>query len=97
MTTRADLERRVDELAAEHSGQAFAGAVTVYADTLDPAARQVLGTVCPSGQAGRRRSSAGSGRGEAGSSARSAGSTATARGVSRIGTTWAFGDVQRVS
>ena len=47
MTTRADLERRVDELAAEHSGQAFAGAVTAYADTLDPAARQVLGTVLP--------------------------------------------------
>ena len=43
--TRAELGRRVDEPAAEHSGQAFAGAVTVYADTLDPAARQELGAV----------------------------------------------------
>ena len=45
MTTRADLERRVDELAAEHSGPAFAAAMRAYADTLDPVAREVLGAV----------------------------------------------------
>ena len=31
MTDRADLERRVDELAAQHSGQAFAEAIKALA------------------------------------------------------------------
>jgi len=42
---RAELERRVDELGAEHSGRAFAAAVAAYADTLDPAAREELGGI----------------------------------------------------
>ena len=45
MTSRAALEHRVDELASEHSGQAFAAAVAAYADTLDPVAREELGAV----------------------------------------------------
>jgi hypothetical protein len=44
-TVRAELEFRVDELAAEHSGQAFAAAVAAYADTLDPVAREELGAI----------------------------------------------------
>ncbi|MGZ8782997.1 MAG: hypothetical protein ACXWZB_05810 [Gaiellaceae bacterium] len=35
MTNRAGLERRVDELADEHSGQAFAEAIKALADELD--------------------------------------------------------------
>ncbi|MCP9485339.1 MAG: hypothetical protein MSC30_05735 [Gaiellaceae bacterium MAG52_C11] len=42
---RAGLERRVDELASEHSGQAFAAAVAAYADTLDLAEREELGAI----------------------------------------------------
>ena len=42
MTTRSDVERRVDELAAEHSGRAFADAIATYADELDPVAREDL-------------------------------------------------------
>ena len=45
MTTRAELERRVDELADAHSGEAFAAAVRAYADELEPAAREELGLV----------------------------------------------------
>ena len=43
--SRGELERRVDELAAEHCGEAFAAAARAYADTLDPAAREELGAV----------------------------------------------------
>jgi hypothetical protein len=35
MTDRADLERRVDELAAQHSGQAFADAIKALAGELN--------------------------------------------------------------
>ena len=45
MTNRQELERRVDEFAAEHSGEAFAAAMRAYADSLDPAAREELGAV----------------------------------------------------
>lgn len=34
MTSRAELERRVDELAAEQSGRAFAEAIRAYSETL---------------------------------------------------------------
>jgi hypothetical protein len=34
MTSRRQLERRVDELAAEHSGRAFADAIREYSQTL---------------------------------------------------------------
>jgi hypothetical protein len=34
MTSRAELERRVDALAAEHSGRAFADAIRAYSQTL---------------------------------------------------------------
>ena len=34
MTSRWQLERRVDELAAEHSGRAFADAIKAYSETL---------------------------------------------------------------
>ena len=37
-----DLERRVDELAREHSGQAFADAIRAYSDSLDERAREEL-------------------------------------------------------
>jgi len=40
--SRAELERRVDELAAEHSGAAFAEAVRRYADGLDEQSRADL-------------------------------------------------------
>jgi hypothetical protein len=43
--SRSELERRVDELAAQHSGEAFATAARAYADSLDPAAREELGAV----------------------------------------------------
>ncbi len=42
MTNRAELERRVDELAEELSGRAFAKAVQAYFDELDPEAQQEL-------------------------------------------------------
>ena len=45
MTDRPELERRVDALAEKHSGQAFAAAVTAYADSLEPAAREELGEI----------------------------------------------------
>lgn len=32
--SRAELERRVDELAAEHSGREFADAIRAYSETL---------------------------------------------------------------
>ena len=35
MTSRDTLERRVDELAREHSGRAFADAIRAYSATLD--------------------------------------------------------------
>jgi hypothetical protein len=34
VTSRWQLERRVDELAAEHSGRAFADAIRAYSETL---------------------------------------------------------------
>lgn len=34
MTTRAQLERRVDELAEEHSGRDFAEAIRAYSESL---------------------------------------------------------------
>ena len=40
--TRADLERRVDELAAQHSGRAFADAITALAAELNGDEAEVL-------------------------------------------------------
>ncbi len=42
MTSRAELERRVDELAAEHSGRDFASAISGYSATLDAASQEEL-------------------------------------------------------
>lgn len=42
MTVRAEIERRVDELAEEHSGRAFAREIQAYAQTLDERSRQTL-------------------------------------------------------
>jgi DNA-directed RNA polymerase subunit F len=42
MTDRAELERRVDELAQELSGRAFAKAVQAYFDELDPESQEEL-------------------------------------------------------
>jgi hypothetical protein len=42
MTGRAELERRVDELASRHSGREFAEAVRAYAATLDERAQEDL-------------------------------------------------------
>jgi Flp pilus assembly protein TadB len=42
MTSRAELSRRVDELAEAHSGRAFADAVQAYADELDEGSREEL-------------------------------------------------------
>ncbi len=42
MSTRAELERRIDELAKHHSGRDFAEAVRAYAATLDEEAREEL-------------------------------------------------------
>jgi Flp pilus assembly protein TadB len=42
MTGRAELARRVDELAELHSGRAFAAAVQAYADELDEDSREEL-------------------------------------------------------
>ena len=38
----SDVERRVDELAREHSGQAFADAIRAYSDSLDERSREEL-------------------------------------------------------
>jgi hypothetical protein len=43
--SRAELEQRVDELAAEHSGREFADAVAAYAQELDEAERAELETI----------------------------------------------------
>jgi hypothetical protein len=43
--SRAELERRVDELAAEHSGQEFADAVAAYAQGLGEEARAELESI----------------------------------------------------
>ena len=40
--SRAEVQRRVDELAAAHSGRAFADAVRAYADELDEESREEL-------------------------------------------------------
>ena len=40
--SRIDLERRVAELADEHSGREFAKAVQAYFDQLDPEAQEEL-------------------------------------------------------
>lgn len=42
MTTRSELEARVDELAREHSGRDFAEAVRAYSATLDVEAQEEL-------------------------------------------------------
>lgn len=42
MTSRADIARRVDELAQLHSGRNFAEAIRGYSATLDDAAREEL-------------------------------------------------------
>jgi hypothetical protein len=42
MIGRAELSRRVDELADAHSGRAFADAVQAYADELDEGSREEL-------------------------------------------------------
>ena len=45
MPSRAQIEQRVDELAAEHSGTEFAEAVRVYAEGLAEEEREVLEAV----------------------------------------------------
>lgn len=40
--SRREIERRVDELADAYSGQAFADAISRYADGLDPLSREEL-------------------------------------------------------
>ena len=42
MTSRAELERRVDELAEEHKGRAFADAITSLAAGLDAPDEELL-------------------------------------------------------
>ncbi len=42
MPSRRELEQRVDQLAAEHSGQEFADAVAAYAQGLDDEERAEL-------------------------------------------------------
>ena len=42
MTNRAELERRVDELAQELSGRAFAKAIQDYFDELEPESQEEL-------------------------------------------------------
>ena len=42
MTSRRQLEERVDELADEHSGKAFAEAIRVYSETLAEAEQEEL-------------------------------------------------------
>jgi hypothetical protein len=43
--SRAEIERRVDELAAAHSGRAFADAIRAFADELDEPSRDQLQAV----------------------------------------------------
>jgi hypothetical protein len=45
MTSRAQIEQRVDELAAERSGQEFADAVAAYAHGLNDGEREVLESI----------------------------------------------------
>ena len=42
MNRRPEIARRVDELAREHSGRAFADAVRAYSATLDDEAQEEL-------------------------------------------------------
>ena len=42
MTSRAAIARRVDDLAEEHSGRAFAEAIQDYSATLDEASQEEL-------------------------------------------------------
>ena len=42
MTSRVELERRVDELAREYSGRRFAEAIRAYSETLDEQAQEAL-------------------------------------------------------
>ena len=42
MTRRAEIARRVDELARQHSGRAFADVMREYSATLDDAAQEEL-------------------------------------------------------
>jgi hypothetical protein len=42
MTSRAEVARRVDELARRHSGRDFADAIRAYSDTLDEPAQEEL-------------------------------------------------------
>jgi len=42
VTGRAEIVRRVDELARQHSGRAFADAIRSYSATLDPEAQEEL-------------------------------------------------------
>ena len=42
MTDRAEIVRRVDELARQYSGRAFADAIRSYSATLDPEAQEEL-------------------------------------------------------
>jgi hypothetical protein len=42
VSSRDAIVRRVDELAREHSGRAFADAVRAYSATLDPEAQEEL-------------------------------------------------------
>jgi hypothetical protein len=42
MTSRRELELRVDELAAEHSGREFAEAIRAYSGTLTEAEQEQL-------------------------------------------------------
>lgn len=40
--SRAELDRRVGELAEQHSGRAFAAAIRAYSETLDPPSQELL-------------------------------------------------------
>jgi CHASE3 domain sensor protein len=42
MSGRAEIARRVDELARAHEGRAFADAIRRYSETLDEAAQEEL-------------------------------------------------------
>ena len=42
MTERTEIARRVDELACQHSGRAFADAIRAYSATLDDKAKEQL-------------------------------------------------------
>jgi hypothetical protein len=42
LTTRGEIERRVDELAAQHSGRAFADAIHSFSAGLDEPAQELL-------------------------------------------------------